>query len=162
MKRPRPLPAGPSVVRLSPNSARNHLRRPTGGRFQGLALEHDANHEHNDSSAREQNASAARDANFPRDEPDYHVEERGRSVKRTGALLCWRVTRLRARSGARSSPRHHRRRYAIAVAEEAQKRDPDLKPTRNRGNVGLISATFSARGRDARYHRRLPLRPAAL
>src|SRR6202048_4457916 len=84
------------------------------------------------------------------------------SMALPGALLRWRVTRLRARSGARSSPRHHRRRYAIAVAEEAQKSDPDLKPTWNRGNVGLISATFSARGRDARYNRRLPLRPAAL
>ena len=69
------------------------------------------------------------------------------------------------RSGAISSPRHHHRRYAIAVAEETQKSQPDFKPTRNRGNVGLIgliSATFSARGRDARYHRRLPLWPAAL
>jgi hypothetical protein len=73
-----------------------------------------------------------------------------------------RVTRLRARSGARSPPRHHHRRYAIALAEEAQKSDPDLKPIWNRGNVGLISATFSARGRDARYHRGVPLRPAAL
>jgi hypothetical protein len=53
-------------------------------------------------------------------------------------------------------------RYAIAVAEEAQKSDPDLKPTWNRGNIGLISAMFCARGRDARYHRRLPLRPAAI
>jgi hypothetical protein len=34
--------------------------------------------------------------------------------------------------------------------------------TRTWGNVGLVSATFSVRGRDARYHRRLPLRPAAL
>jgi hypothetical protein len=84
------------------------------------------------------------------------------SMALPGALLCWRVTRLRARSGARSAPRHHRRRYAIAVAEEAQNSDPDLKPTRSRGNVGLISATFSARGRDARYYRRLPLRSAAL
>ena len=40
------------------------------------------------------------------------------SMALPGALLCWRVTRLRARSGARSAPRHHRRRYAIAVAEK--------------------------------------------
>jgi hypothetical protein len=64
------------------------------------------------------------------------------------ALLCWRVTRLRARSGARSSPRHHRRRYAIAVAEEAQKSDSDLKPTRNRGECLLnLRAVFCKRAR---------------
>ena len=54
MKRPRPSPAGPSVVGLSPNSARKHLRRPTGGRLRGLTLERDMRHPRDHRAIREQ------------------------------------------------------------------------------------------------------------
>src|SRR6266446_6695753 len=74
------------------------------------------------------------------------------SVKRTGAPLCWRVTRLRARSGARSLPtkpagqhrRHPPRRPAPAARPTLSRSpltpaSPAPRPRRNQAGRGNLS-----------------------
>src|SRR6266446_5619823 len=90
------------------------------------------------------------------------------SVKRTGAPLCWRVTRLRARSGARSLPtkpagqhrRHPPRRPAPAARPTLSRSpltpaSPAPRPRRNqagRWNLSLLPHPH----RPRRYRGALP------